>query len=291
MTKLTALAIGRNPISDISALSGLTNLKTLYLNSNSVSDISALSGLTNLGDLSLDDNSISDISVLSTLTNLTGLHLDGNSISDLSPLVGNSGLGSGDQIDVRVNPLNYASIHAHIPTLQSRGVEVEFDNRAHPALLKISGDTQIGAPGAALAQPFVVEAQDENGLVLSRISVTFTVTSGDGTLSMRSATTNANGRAQSILTLGPNLGRHTVLVSAVGIEVPATFNAEGIRIPETLDIISGVDQEGLPGDALEKPFVVEVRDQTDKPLPGVEVTFTVTAGGGTVSVPTHRDDR
>ena len=33
---------------------------------------------------------------------------------------------------------------------------------------------------------------------------------------------------------------------------------------------------------LEKPFVVEVRDQTDKPLAGVEVTFTVTAGGGTV---------
>ncbi len=57
-------------------------------------------------------------------------------------------------------------------------------------------------------------------------------------------------------------------------------NAEGTRIPKTLEIISGIDQAGLPGDALEKAFVVEVHDQTDKPFPGVEVTFTVTAGGG-----------
>ena len=208
-----------------------------------------------------------------------------NNISDISPLVENTGLGRGGWgwVGVRENPLSYQSIHTHIPILQSRGVTVYFDNQAHPALLKISGDNQRRTPGETLVNPFVVEVQDESGLVLAGISVTFIVTSGDGMLSMRSATTNANGRAQSILTLGPNLGRHTVLVSAAGIEVPATFNAEGSRIPKTLEIISGADQEGLPGDALEKPFVVEVRDQTDKPLPGVEVTFTVTSGDGTLS--------
>ena len=158
------------------------------------------------------------------------------------------------------------------------------------ALLKISGDNQRRTPGKTLVNPFVVEVQDENGLVLTGISVTFIVTSGDSTLSMRSATTNANGRAQSILTLGPSLGRHTVLVSAAGIEVPVTFNAEGSRIPETLDIISGADQAGLPGDALEKPFVVEVRDADGSGLEGVPVTFTITAGDGTLSTQTTTTD-
>ncbi len=283
LTNLKDLNVGNNSISDISSVSGLTNLTWLDLGSNSVSDISSVAGLTNLKDLILWDNNISDISPVSGLTNLTTLILSGNNISDLSPLVANTGLGEGYIVDVWGNPLSYTSIHTHIPALQSRGVTVHFDNQAHPALLKISGDNQRRTPGETLANPFVVEARDENGLVLAGISVRFTVTSGDGMLSIQSTTTDANGRAESTLTLGPNLGTHTVLVSAVGIEVPATFNAEGNRIPKTLEIISGVDQEGLPGDALEKAFVVEVRDQSDKPFPGVEVTFSVASGDGTLS--------
>ena len=73
-----------------------------------------------------------------------------------------------------------------------------------PALLKISGDNQTGAAGAVLTTPFVVEAQDENGAALLGISVAFTVTVGGGTLSVQNTTTDANGRAQSTLTLGPN---------------------------------------------------------------------------------------
>ena len=56
------------------------------------------------------------------------MRLAENNITDLSPLVANTGLGSGDEVDVRGNPLNRASIQTHIPALQSRGVAVEFDN-------------------------------------------------------------------------------------------------------------------------------------------------------------------
>ena len=62
--------------------------------------------------------------------------------------------------------------------MQAKGIEVEFDNQAHPALLKISGDNQSGAAFAPLSRPFIVEAQDENGSVLAGISVTFAVTAG-----------------------------------------------------------------------------------------------------------------
>ena len=170
LTKLTHLGFAaNNVISDISALAGLTNLTALWVNGNNISDISPLAGLTKLTRLGLSENSISGISALAGLTNLTLLKLDNNSISDLSPLVANTGLGSRTEINVKGNPLSYLSIHTHIPALQSKGVTVEFDNQAHPALLKISGDNQKGASFAPLSQPFVVEAQDANGSALAGV--------------------------------------------------------------------------------------------------------------------------
>ena len=88
-----------NNISDISALSELTNLRDLNLGGNEITDISPLSELTNLQWLWLPDNNISDISALSELTNLRDLYLGGNEITDISPLseltnIGNSNTAS-----------------------------------------------------------------------------------------------------------------------------------------------------------------------------------------------------
>ena len=283
LVNLTRLVATNANIGDLTGLDHATNLTSLNLSHNSVSDISAVAGLAKLTGLTLNNNNISDISVLSGLTNLTWLGLYNNSVSDLSPLVANTGLGSGATVSLEGNSLSYSSIHTHIPTLQEREVEVYFDDQAHPALLKISGDNQVTAPGTAVANPFVVEALDENGSVIEGISVTFTVTAGGGTLSVTSTTTDENGRAKSNLTLGPNPGTNTVTVPVTGIQAEQMFTAEGIRIPKRLEIVSGKDQEGLPGAALENPFIVEVRDRADTPVPGVQVTFSVTSGGGTLS--------
>ena len=239
---LTTLDLDENNITDISPVVGLTNLTGLFLGGNNISDISVLAGLTNLTGLSLYNNNISDISAVTELTNLTRLWLDGSNISDLSPLVANTGLGNGNEVYVRGNPLSYQSVRTHIPTLQSRGVTVESDNRTHPALLKISGDNQKGASFAPLSQPFVVEAQDANGSALTGISVTFAVTAGGGTLSTTITRTDTNGRAQSTLTLGPNLGTNTVQISAAGIEVPVTFHA--VSDTEAPPIKADVNNDG-----------------------------------------------
>ena len=118
--------INSNAISDLTSLSGLTQLTLLDLDGNAISNISALAGLTNLVVLRLGGNVITDISALSGLTNLVVLRLWDNNISDISPLVANRGLGAGEVISVSENPLNDASINVHIPTLQDRGVEVHF---------------------------------------------------------------------------------------------------------------------------------------------------------------------
>ena len=230
---LTSLNLSDSNIADVSALipvlSGLTHLIDLNLNDNGISDISPLMVLTNLTSLNLWSNNISDISAVAGLTNLSSLHLWDNNISDISPLVENTGLGSQgwSWVNIQKNPLSYQSIHTHIPILQSRGVTVDFDDQARPTLLKILGDNQRHLPGETLAYPFVVEARDENGSGVAGVSVTFTVTEGGGTLSIISTMTDANGRAESTLTLGPNFGTNTLQVSAAGIEVRVTFNAIG----------------------------------------------------------------
>ena len=88
LTNLTTLWLDDNNLSDVSPLSGLTNLTTLGLYFNDITDVSPLSGLTNLTTLGLSDNSISDVSPLSGLTNLTTLGLYFNDITDVSPLSG-----------------------------------------------------------------------------------------------------------------------------------------------------------------------------------------------------------
>ncbi|MCL0098397.1 hypothetical protein M1O16_00820, partial [Dehalococcoidia bacterium] len=63
------------------------------------------------------------------LTNLTELRLGGNQISHLTPLVANTGLGQGDEVDLRGNPLDLTPGSQNmrdIEELQGRGVIVSF---------------------------------------------------------------------------------------------------------------------------------------------------------------------
>jgi len=85
---LRELNAGFNAITDISALSTLSELKNLNMGGNAINDISALSKLTNLENLTLFGNSIRDISPLSSLTKLQSLQLDNNPIFEINTLAG-----------------------------------------------------------------------------------------------------------------------------------------------------------------------------------------------------------
>ena len=145
-------------------------------------------------------------------------------------------------------------------------------------LTKISGDGQIGRPGQTL-QPFIVEVRDRNGNPVSGVFVTFI--HDDGSLNTVLDVTGADGRAESTLTLGSTAGTTTITVQAG--DATTTFEAKTVLQPRTLEKISGDNQTGSTGVALTQPFVVEVRDVNDDPVEGVTVTFTVTAGGGSVN--------
>ena len=302
-TIIEGLELHYNNISDISSLAAMTNLSGLNLDGNSVSDLSPLTELINLQNLLLWENSVSDISPLAGLTHLQNLALGGNSVSDISPLVGLTHLGGLDLWD---NPLSYTSINTHIPALQRRGVTIHFDVHIPHSLTKVSGDSQEGPASTQLDEPFVISVLDQDGSPLAGVVVTFSVTAGGGTLSSTTdtnpctiesstssttATTDANGQAATRLTLGSDAGTNTVSATVEGLE-PETFTATAAEqaMPHSLTKVCGDDQEGTAGAQLDEPFVVSVVDEDGAAMAGVAVSFSVTAGGGTLSAATATTD-
>ena len=247
LTGLTKLDLEGNSISDASPLSNLTGLTFLDISENSMSDLSHLSGLIHLKHLKLFGNSISDVSPLSNLTGLTKLELQGNNILDISQLVVNMGLGNGDEVNLLRNPLSYPSLNTHIPALQGRGVRVRFDSRTPARLAIVSGQGQDGTPGAALAAPFVVEVRDQRDEAFAGVPVAFTVTSGGGSLSTTTGTTNTKGWAQTTLTLGSSK-ENTVEVLLIGhASVPPLTFRTGIM---TLSDLEHRVSDARPGDTI-----------------------------------------
>ena len=147
LSNLTDLLLETNKITDISPLSNLTNLVRLYLrvnqiknigslanlvyliklrlDANQISDISTLTNLTNLTVLHLNNNQIDDISSLSNLSQLIELRLDDNKVTDITALVENTGISG--KINLKDNPLSNTTLSTHIPTLEARGIKVEYD--------------------------------------------------------------------------------------------------------------------------------------------------------------------
>ncbi len=99
-------------------------------------------------------------------------------------------------------------------------------------LLKTSGDGQHGAAYEYLGAPLVVQVTDNSGVAQAGVSVTFSVTSGDGLLSHYTTTTNAGGYAQTNWQLGNPAAKaqivQVVAHTAAGAVIsgsPLTFTA------------------------------------------------------------------
>ena len=148
-----------------------------------------------------------------------------------------------------------------------------------------SGDSQSGAVGTTLSSPFVVIVEDAGANPVSGVSVTFAITSGNGSLSVTIATTGTDGKASTVLTLGLTAGANTVTATSTGLSgSPVTFSATGLAgSASSIAIDSGDGQSGAVGTTLSSPFVVIVKDVNGNPVNGVGVTFAVTVGGGSLS--------
>lgn len=109
--------------------SDLAGLTSFSASARNISHLSGLEHCIDLTHLDLSHNQIGNISPVGNLTNLAYLQLDLNGISNISPLVQNEGLGEGDAVYLRGNPLSWNSINVCIPALRGRGVTVVYDEQ------------------------------------------------------------------------------------------------------------------------------------------------------------------
>lgn len=86
MTNLNEIILSDNYLTDLSALSNLTQLEKLTYHNNDVKSLAYAKKLKKLKVLGAENNGISDLSPLSGMTELTEIWLMNNNISDMSPL-------------------------------------------------------------------------------------------------------------------------------------------------------------------------------------------------------------
>lgn len=106
------------------------------------------------------------------------------------------------------------------------------------AMTVVSGNSQVGPVGTLLAESLTVRVADQNGMTLAGAAVSWTVTSGGGSVSPGSTVTNADGIARAAWTLGTLSGNQSVSAS-VGSLTPTTFSATAFVPPSFVLLSSG----------------------------------------------------
>jgi hypothetical protein len=155
-------------------------------------------------------------------------------------------------------------------------------------VLVVSGDLQTAPAGEELAQPLVARVVDDRNRPVKNQLVNFVVISGGGSVFAGAALTNADGEARERWRLGTVAG-DTQRVEARAVDpstgapiVFATFRAVATAAAPAQVAAENPDRTGTAGAALGAPLVVRVTDAKGNGVPGTAVTWTVTAGGGTV---------
>jgi hypothetical protein len=154
-------------------------------------------------------------------------------------------------------------------------------------LILLSGDQQTGAVGYPLADLLVVQVTDADGAGVAGVDVDFLITSEGGTLQSSTGEegsalrirTGSDGKATATWTLGAE-GENTVEASAPGLGAVEFSATAGPWVQG--EVIQGNNQEGPVGTVLPDEVRVRFIGEDGSPVSGVSVTFTVTAGGGTV---------
>jgi adhesin/invasin len=153
-----------------------------------------------------------------------------------------------------------------------------------PTLFRVhAGNGQSAPVGGAVATPPSVIVTGIGGQPVPQVPVTFTVTEGTGQITGASPVTNDDG----IATLGSwvlGAGANRLSAASPGIAgSPVTFTATGTESGRIAAHDEPATRAGLVSAAVTPRPAVRVTTPAGTPLADVTVTFTVTAGGGSVT--------
>ena len=174
------------------------------------------------------------------------------------------------------------------PAISGASVTFQAAGGAGPAanIAAFSGNGQTGTAGGNVPNPPKVKVTDANGNFVAGVTVTFAAGSGSGTVTGGSAVTDAAGIATvGSWKLGTTPGQQTLTAAAAGLAgSPVTFTATAVApVPSALAGFAGNNQTTRPGTPVPILPAFIVTDPAGIPVPGVTVSFTITAGGGTLT--------
>ncbi|HEX6250033.1 MAG TPA: hypothetical protein VFZ56_01210 [Gemmatimonadaceae bacterium] len=150
-------------------------------------------------------------------------------------------------------------------------------------MVKQAGDAQSTVVGTAVSIDPAVRITDEFGNAVPGVSVTFTVSSGGGSVTGETQATDGNGVATvGSWTLGTSAGANALTATAGSLEVIFTATATAAAA-ENLVKIAGDGQTAVAGTAVAVDPSVRLTDEFANPIVGVPVTFAVTSGGGLIT--------
>ncbi|WP_408609730.1 PKD domain-containing protein [Granulicella tundricola] len=163
---------------------------------------------------------------------------------------------------------------------------------AQLSLRVISGDAQTAVVHTILPQPLVIQLLSAQGTPIAGRPITFTVTRSDGlvevlpnTAQSLYVTTDATGKASILFQLGSRsgLGVNQITASTPGAAGTVLFTESStLAAPAQIHALHGENQRGLLGQSLAEAFQVIVSDTYGNPVPGTTITYTSTAGDGTL---------
>jgi hypothetical protein len=147
----------------------------------------------------------------------------------------------------------------------------------------VSVDTLRGLVNAPLTQDASVKVTSSDGRPIPGVAVAWAVGSGGGSVSDATTATGPDGVASTTWTIGSEPDAVQTLTATVTGLSPVTFVAKGSAVDiYAAAAIAGDEQEGFAGEALPQTTSVRVVNTDLSPAPGRNVTFVVTAGGGSV---------
>lgn len=158
---------------------------------------------------------------------------------------------------------------------------------------KVAGDEQTGAVGAPLPIAVSVRVLSDIGSTSSGVALPFVVTAGGGNVSDSTPSTNTDGIASVIWTLGDDPGENVLVVDIDLDGAPLTFTATAVPITDRLRITTD-PPASVPDNARLIPNpVIQLEDSAGVAIPrsGVVIGASIVTGpagtlGGVTSVET-----
>lgn len=155
-------------------------------------------------------------------------------------------------------------------------------SNAATQIVAVSGNNQVAVFGAPVPEPVVVKATNAQGSGVAGVKVSFTVSTGGGSVAVVDGTTDASGLASTSWTLGTASASQSLTVSSAGLfGSPVQFSATGgtlVTAEGATVSIEGGGSVAIPAAAVSTNIVLTAQRTADP----VTTVNGVVVGGSTV---------